>query len=64
MVSWNLVNITSGIGLVPDGTQCITWSNADLPSVRSYGILLKEILQEMFKIFILIMSLTMIDLRL
>ena len=42
------VNIGSGNGLLPDGTwrhQAFTWTNVDLPSVRSIGIHLSTILQ-------------------
>ena len=49
-----LVNICSGKGLLPDGVS----------SVRSYGIHLKAISQEMLKISVFDMSLKMSNLRL
>ena len=44
--TWIWVNIGSGNGLLPDGTQAITWTNVDLWSVRSSYIHLMVISQE------------------
>ena len=46
-----------GDGLLPGDTNPITWSNVDLSSVRSGGIHLRSISQEMLKMSILDMSL-------
>ena len=40
------VNIGSGNGLLPDGTQVITWANVDWSSVKSSDIHIRAISQE------------------
>ena len=45
--------IGSGIGLLPNPNQDITWTNVDFSSVRSCGIHLRAISQEVRKILLL-----------
>ena len=56
MVTEIWISIGSGIGLLPNGTQTINWTNVDFLLMRYCGIYLRAISQEMLKISFLEMS--------